>query len=67
MRPIFKKPEPGCPICGAKMRLKEPKPGQSYYEPFWGCPNYPDCKGTRDIGDDGRPILDDEPAVEVNK
>ena len=52
LHPIQTKPEPACPECGARMRLRRPKSGQ-----------YPDCRGTRDIGDDGRPIIDEEPAA----
>ena len=58
-RVIQTKPEPSCPDCGAKMVLRKPKKGQ-YWEPFWGCMDYPDCKGTREIMADGRPEEDDE-------
>jgi restriction system protein len=53
------KPEPYCPECGAKMNLRRPKQ-KDIWEPFWGCSQYPDCRGTRDIGDDGKPIYDEE-------
>lgn len=49
---IQTKPEPTCPDCGAKMRLRNPQPGQDW-QPLWGCMAYPDCKGTRDILPDG--------------
>lgn len=32
-----------CPICEAKMVPRNGPHGK-----FWGCPNYPKCKGTRD-------------------
>lgn len=32
-----------CPDCGGPM-----KPRTSQYGKFWGCINYPRCKGTRD-------------------
>jgi ssDNA-binding Zn-finger/Zn-ribbon topoisomerase 1 len=32
-----------CPECGGKMIPRNGKYGK-----FWGCNNYPDCKGTRD-------------------
>ena len=54
------KPEPYCPECGAKMVLRRAglfAPGK--FDPFWGCSEYPDCRGTRDIGDDGKPIYDE--------
>jgi len=41
------------------MRLRRPKQGQTY-KPFWGCSQYPDCKGTRNIGEDGKPESDDD-------
>lgn len=34
--------EPVCPKCGAVMAERSGKRGK-----FWGCINYPDCKGTR--------------------
>jgi len=41
------------------MVLRRPPPGKSWL-PFWGCSNFPDCKGTRQIGDDGRPEDDED-------
>ncbi len=35
---------PACPECGAPMTLREGKFGR-----FWGCSNYPKCKGTRPL------------------
>ena len=35
---------PPCPICGGVMRVRHGKTGD-----FWGCINYPACKGTRNI------------------
>ena len=55
---IQAKPEPFCPLCGAKMVLRRPKPHQSW-DAFWGCSQYPDCAGTRQIGLDGKPEMDD--------
>lgn len=37
---------PACPRCESPMVRKE-----AFAGPFWGCMNYPDCKGTRDIDD----------------
>jgi len=59
MAGIITKPEPYCSLCGAKMKLRRPKPNQSF-DPFWGCSQFPDCKGTRSIKSDGRPESDDE-------
>lgn len=54
VRGIQTKPEPYCPECGARMVLKRPRPNQGW-EPFWGCSRFPDCKGTRQIREDGKP------------
>ena len=39
---------PACPKCGGIMRVRYGKTGD-----FWGCINYPACKGTRDIAPKG--------------
>jgi len=57
MAGIQTKPEPYCPDCGALMRLRKPKAKQSW-DAFWGCSQYPDCKGTRQIGENGKPYSD---------
>lgn len=56
---IRTKPEPYCPLCGARMALRRPGKGQDW-EPFWGCNRYPHCKGTRQIMPDGKPEEDDD-------
>jgi four helix bundle suffix protein len=38
---------PECPECGKPMRKRQSKKGE-----FWGCSAYPDCRGSRDIGDE---------------
>jgi ssDNA-binding Zn-finger/Zn-ribbon topoisomerase 1 len=45
---IITKPEPYCPVCGARMVLRRPKPGKTW-NPFWGCSQFPECRGTRQI------------------
>ena len=58
---VVSKPEPYCPICGAIMRLRKPKPGSKDFKPFWGCNDYPTCKGTRNIDSEtGLPETDEE-------
>lgn len=37
---------PGCPKCGAAMKLRGGKHGD-----FWGCTSYPKCRGTRPAKD----------------
>jgi hypothetical protein len=39
---------PPCPKCGGRMHLVNPKPGQEF-KPFYGCDEYPDCKGTKSL------------------
>lgn len=48
------KPPPPCPDCGGQMRLKRPDP-KATWETFWGCANFPDCRGTRGIQYNGLP------------
>lgn len=55
---IRTKPEPSCPDCGARMVLRRPRSNQDW-EPFWGCGQYPECRGTRQIRADGTPEDDD--------
>ncbi len=43
--------------CGAIMIKRFPKPGR-YFDPFYGCRNWPECKYTRGIFPDGR-IMDE--------
>jgi len=43
-----KPPAPECPLCGRPMRRRNSAQG-----PFWGCSGFPDCKGTRPIGQEG--------------
>lgn len=62
---IQTKPEPSCPACGSKMVLRRPgrrqRPqDQEDWSPFWGCMDYPYCRGKREIMSDGTPEPDDE-------
>ena len=38
---------PACPKCGQPMALRTARRGPHAGRRFWGCQNYPDCKGTR--------------------
>lgn len=40
---------PVCPICGKPMLKKMQKRGQMQGREFWGCSDYPNCRGTRPI------------------
>lgn len=37
---------PPCPNCGSKMVLRTARQGYNIGQQFWGCSNYPRCKGT---------------------
>jgi restriction system protein len=37
---------PACPKCGKAMVLRTARKGPRAGSRFWGCPGYPDCKGT---------------------
>ncbi len=38
---------PACPKCNAPMAQRRARRGNHVGETFWGCTQYPDCKGTR--------------------
>ena len=59
MTTVQTKPRPYCPRCGARMKLRRPKRYQKF-DAFWGCSDYPDCRGARNIGKDGKPETDEE-------
>lgn len=40
---------PTCPQCGGLMALRTAKSGKTPGSQFWGCTNYPECKGTSKI------------------
>ena len=42
------------------MALRKPKAGGKDFKPFWGCSDYPDCRGTRNIMESGKPETDVE-------
>lgn len=64
---VIIKPEPYCPCCGARMVLRRPKPGSyNKFDPFWGCSQYPDCHGKRNIDPEtGLPIIEEEEEAEL--
>ncbi|ABE45266.1 restriction endonuclease [Polaromonas sp. JS666] len=39
-----------CPACGAAMKKRVAKRGGNAGGEFWGCTQYPVCKGTRNVG-----------------
>lgn len=38
-----------CPACGRAMKLRTAKQGPRAGSQFWGCSNYPACRGTRQL------------------
>ncbi|MDQ8195785.1 four helix bundle suffix domain-containing protein [Coraliomargarita sp. SDUM461004] len=40
---------PKCPICGELMALRTARQGKNEGHQFWGCTQYPDCKGTAPV------------------
>jgi len=40
---------PTCPSCSTPMVLREARRGISARQKFWGCINYPKCRGTRPL------------------
>ena len=36
---------PLCPRCGREMLKRQAKYGHNVGQSFWGCPNYPACRG----------------------
>jgi restriction system protein len=41
--------KPACPKCGATTVLREARRGMNAGQKFWGCANYPRCRGTRPL------------------
>jgi restriction system protein len=40
---------PACPFCGQPMVLRTARRGANVGDRFWGCSNYPRCKGKRQV------------------
>jgi restriction system protein len=40
---------PNCPMCNTPMKIREARRGPNIGERFWGCPNFPKCRGTRQL------------------
>ena len=38
---------PSCPVCSSPMIMRRAKRGSNAGNEFWGCSDYPQCKGTR--------------------
>ena len=44
---------PKCPLCGQPMRHRTARKGPKTGQPFWGCPGFPDCRGTLPVNQPG--------------
>lgn len=42
---------PECPLCGGPMVLRTAEKGESAGEEFWGCEDFPRCRGSRSKGE----------------
>jgi restriction system protein len=40
---------PHCPSCNRSMVKRKARRGANAGSEFWGCPDYPECRGTREI------------------
>ena len=40
---------PDCPRCGSAMVVREARQGAYIGQKFWGCSNYPPCRGKRNL------------------
>ncbi len=49
---VHKRDDVYCPKCGGLMVVRR---NRQTREPFYGCTEYPDCKGTRSIDAFGEP------------
>ena len=55
LRPVGALPQPACPACGASTVRRTARSGPRAGLDFWGCVNFPACRGTREIGATGAP------------
>ena len=59
---------PSCPDCEKTMVLRSARRGRNAGGQFWGCSDYPRCKGTRDFEGSATPhgqSLDSPPTTEL--
>lgn len=40
-------PQVGCPVCGSNMIMRTARKGHNAGNTFWGCSQFPGCRGTR--------------------
>lgn len=44
---------PPCPECGQPMALRRARNGRNAGNEFWGCTGYPNCRGVREVEENG--------------
>jgi restriction system protein len=47
---------PVCPRCGSEMVSRTARQGANAGQSFWGCPKFPECRGTRRIQPPSAPL-----------
>ena len=52
---------PDCPVCSKPMVQREAKKGKNAGNKFWGCTQYPKCRGVLDIDEVVEEVVDTEP------
>ena len=52
--------EQTCPLCNSSMVLRTARRGRNAGGQFWGCSNYPQCRGIRPADEAGSPPPEDE-------
>ena len=50
---------PACPLCGKPMALRTARKGRNAGSQFWGCCDYPKCKGVRQLDGSDRSVRSD--------
>ena len=51
---------PACPVCGKGMVQREAKKGKNAGNKFWGCTQYPKCRGVLDIENEIEQAIEEE-------
>ncbi len=47
--PPIEESHPSCPVCGASMVIRTAKKGVQSGRSFWGCTQFPNCRGTVNV------------------
>jgi four helix bundle suffix protein len=48
-----------CPLCGKPMALRTARKGPNADSQFWGCSDYPECKGTKKLDGSDQSVQSD--------